>query len=224
MTDQKPSSVYIVEDLELLSRGLQLVIEKCPELKYVGTSASGKDAISRVSALCPDIVLMDICLPDIDGISATAAVKKNNPSTRVIILSATDDPETVLRAIEAGASAYCLKNAPNNKLRLAISSVLAGAFWLDDILAERVVECVSLQRKLNLKHVSCQNDLISPISQREMEVLQHLCEGLRNKEIARRLGISVSTVRTHIVHITEKLGASSRTDIAMKAHRTGLIA
>lgn len=220
------TSVYLVEDFELVRRGLQLVIDKSENLTLVGSASNGRTAVHQAATLRPDVVIMDIGLPDIDGITATAEIKQKSPETRIIILSAHQDLEWVLKAVAAGASAYCLKDSCTSKLDLAIRSVLSGALWLDEKVSGNVVDCVVTQRRSEtVKKEQAEIRQMTPeLSMREKEVLHGICDGLRNKEIGRRMGISISTVRTHIVHIAEKLQCSSRTEIAMKAHKLGLLA
>lgn len=216
------TSVYLVDDVELLRRGLQIVIDGSENLCFAGAAADARTAINQAKQIRPDVIIMDIGLPDMDGIAATSQIKEGSPQSRVIILSGHDDMDFVFRAIAAGASAYCLKDSATNKLELAIKSVMSGAFWLDDRISGKVVECVSNQSKKMMEKQTVKQPN-TPLSARELEVVQAICDGLQNKEISKRLNISVCTVRTHIVHIAEKLDSSSRTEIALKATRLGLV-
>ncbi len=223
MDQASRTTIYIVEDLEILRTGLFLALSKESDFKVVGAASDGLTASRQVAEVRPDIVLMDLSLPVMSGIDATELIKSRCPQTQVVVLSSHDDEEHVMAAFCAGASGYCLKNLPGASLILAIKSVAEGAVWVDPKLAEKVLQLFdnrSLQMKQELERAK---EKLVTISKREREVLRLLSEGLKNKDIAKRLSISPSTVRTHIDHLAEKLSATGRTQIAIKAHRAGLL-
>lgn len=224
-SDPPCTRIYIVEDLEILRTGLQYALANEPEFSVVGAASDGLTASRQVIDMRPDIVLMDLSLPVMGGIAATEEIKRYCPDTRVVVLSSHDEEEMVMAAFSAGASGYCLKNIPGAALFLAIKSVAEGAIWVDPKLAEKVMQLFYNRRSQiseEKKPTKKQQEDIS-ISKRERDVLKLLSEGMKNKDIAKKLSISVSTVRTHIDHLAEKLAVTGRTQIALKAHRTGLI-
>jgi NarL family two-component system response regulator LiaR len=217
--------VFLVEDHELLRDGLRAALQKDGQFEVVGEAADGLTAVHKISGADPDVVIMDIGLPGIDGIEATRQVREKRPGTRVIMLTSHDNDQEIFASLAAGANGYCLKDLGADRLKRAILSVSEGAAWLDPRIAGKVLTIFS---KEGVNHSGAadsakEDELISPLSQRETEVLKLMVDGLSNKEIADRLVIGVSTVRTHVEHILEKLSVSGRTEAAVKAMRRGLI-
>lgn len=201
--------VAIVEDNAALGASLRKIIESAAGLECVGVWNSGEDALKKIDAFRPQVVLMDINLPGISGIETTARVKHHLPDTQIIMVTVYRDHDKIFAALKAGASGYLLKRSAPAEVRAAIDDVRAGGAPMSPEIARRVVEAF---------HTPSQGSLPEDVNltPRETEILELLCEGLANKEIADRLGISNETVRVHLKHIYEKLHVRSRTEAAMK--------
>jgi DNA-binding NarL/FixJ family response regulator len=193
----------------------------------VGEAEDGKATVKKVAELKPHVVLMDIGLPLMDGIEATCKIKEEVAGTRVIMLTSHDNDRDIFAALSAGADGYCLKEVSGSQLVMAIRAVADGVAWLDPGVASRVLRAVaavppSAQSGDDGSPKQASPGL-SPLSQRELDVLRLVVEGLSNQEIADRLILSVETVKTHMRHIMEKLAVSDRTQAAVKAMREGLV-
>ena len=218
--------VFLVEDHELLRDGLRAALHKDGQFEVVGEAADGLTAVHKVVSADPDVVIMDIGLPGIDGIEATRQVREKRPGTKIIMLTSHDNDQEIFASLAAGANGYCLKDLSPDRLKRAILSVSEGAAWLDPRIASKVLTIFAkdgIAAPAAVEPSAKSEELISPLSQRETEVLKLMVDGLSNKEIADRLVIGVSTVRTHVEHILEKLAVSGRTEAAVKAMRKGLI-
>jgi DNA-binding NarL/FixJ family response regulator len=227
-------NIFIVEDYEITRVGLRLTLGHVPDFTIIGEAADGQSAVEAVNELCPDVVLMDIGLPVMDGIDATLRIKSVRPETRVVMLTSHHNDRDIFAALGAGADGYCLKEASSTQLVGAIRAVAEGAAWLDAGIASRVLKAcasaapsmvsVAPQKATAAVGKSCRNGChSSPLSQRELDVLLLVVEGKSNQEIADRLILSVETVKTHMRHIMEKLAVSDRTQAAVKAMREGLV-
>ena len=208
MTDKNKIEVAIVEDNVALGASLRQIIESSDKLLCIGVWTSGEEALKKIDAFRPKVVLMDINLPGISGIEATAHVKQHLPETLVIMVTVYRDLDKIFAALKAGASGYLLKRSSPAEVRDAITDVCTGGAPMTAEIARRVVEAFHQPTRDPGDEVK--------LSPRETEILEHLCEGLANKEIADRLGISTETVRVHLKHIYEKLHVRSRTEAAMK--------
>lgn len=223
MTETSKTRVFLVEDYDLLRDGLRVALERDGNFDIIGDAADGVTAIHKVENLRPDVVIMDIGLPQLDGISVTRELKKRCPEIKVIMLTSHDNDREIFGAFAAGAAGYCLKDVASQKLSLAIKSVAGGAVWVDPRIAGTVLNCLA-NKGVDEKPAAPESteDRLE-LSPREMDVLKLMTEGLGNKEIADRLIISVSTVRTHVDHILEKLAVSGRTQAAVKALKLKLV-
>lgn len=213
----------LVEDHELLRDGLRAVLEREGNFEVVGECCDGQEALDQLSTIAPDVVVMDIGLPRIDGIEATRQIKMKAEAIKVIMLTSHDNEQEIFAALAAGANGYCLKDLSGDKLKRAILSVSEGAAWIDPRIASKVLSTFAAPQAASRGNDEGGDTLITPLSQREIEVLRLMGEGMSNKEIADRLVIGVSTVRTHVEHILQKLAVSGRTEAAVKAMRKGLI-
>jgi len=222
--------LLIAEDHQILRIGLRLLMTEWDDVELVGEAATGYEAIELANTHNPDLVIMDLGMPLLDGIEACKAIKKEHPQTKVIVLTSHTDSRDISAALSAGATGYCLKDVDSDRLRTAIQSVASGDVWLDSRVAAQIMSTKvkppeptpSAQPSPPTSHneVEIDADVLSP---RELEVLALLVEGLSNKKIAERLFISPDTVKTHIRHIMEKLAAQDRTDAAVKAVRNKLV-
>ncbi len=204
--------VFLVEDHAFTRDGLRVAIGREPELEVVGEARSGEEALEALKTIQADVVVMDIGLPGIDGIEACRRLKQSQPNTRVVMLTAHQLEAQVLAALASGAEAYCLKSTDPAGLILAIRAAVLGSAYLDPQIAHVV-----------LGRITAPDPEGSVLSPRELEVLRLIADGLGNKQIADRLEISLSTVKTHIEDILARLKVSDRTQAAVKALRQGLL-
>ena len=201
--------VAIVEDNSALANGLRKIIESASDFRCLGVWTSAEEALKKIDAFRPQVVLMDINLPGMSGIEATARIKHHLPELQVIMVTVYRDHDQIFAALKAGASGYLLKRSTPEEVRQAIRDVRSGGAPMSAEIARRVVEAFHQPVK-----ASVTDDV--KLSKRETEILEHLTKGLANKEIADRLDISVETVRVHLRRVYEKLHVHSRTEAAMK--------
>lgn len=204
--------VFLVEDHAFTRDGLRVAINREPELTVIGEARSGEEALEMLETTQADVVVMDIGLPGIDGIEACRRLKQTHPNLRVVMLTAHQLEAQVLAALASGAEAYCLKSTDPAGLILAIRAAVLGSAYLDPQIAHVV-----------LGRIIMPDPESSVLSPRELEVLRLIADGLGNKQIADRLEISLSTVKTHIEDILARLKVSDRTQAAVKALRQGLL-
>jgi DNA-binding NarL/FixJ family response regulator len=219
MTD--PITVLLVDDQQLIRVGFRLVLDAEDDIVVVGEADDGREGIAQVAALKPDVVLMDIRMPGLDGIAATEAIVRDHPATRVLVLTTFDPDEYAFGAIQAGASGFLLKDVQRHEMLAAVRAVHRG----DAALSPRVT-------RLLLTHVTpllgtggapAQSDMISSLTEREREVFLAMSRGLTNAEIGRALFVSESTVKTHVGRVLSKLGARDRVHAVILAHRLSLV-
>ena len=223
MVESNEITVVIAEDHEITRVGLKLTLEQMPGLKIIGQAEDGKQILDVVSKLHPDVVLMDVGLPNIDGIDATRQIKELYSNVRIIMLTSHDNDDDVFAALGAGADGYCLKDISSHQLSMAIKTVYEGAAWLDPGVASRVLRACAVNPRITHSTSQETTPSSSSLSQREVDVLRLVVEGKSNQEIADVLVLSIETVKTHMRHIMEKLAVSDRTQAAVKAMRQGLI-
>ena len=205
------TDVAIVEDNAALGSSLKKVVESDATLRCIGVWTTAEDALKKIDAFRPHIVLMDINLPGMSGIEATARLKQYLPDIKVVMVTVYRDHDKIFAALKAGACGYLLKRSNPSEVREAIHDVRSGGAPMSPEIARRVVEAFHQPVKTGPSPL---DDV--KLSKRETEILERLCEGLANKEIADRLTISVETVRVHLRRIYEKLHVHSRTEAAMK--------
>jgi two-component system, NarL family, response regulator LiaR len=206
-----PIRILLVDDHSVVREGLRMFLRRDPELDVVGEAANGAEAVEMARALRPDVVLMDLVMPVLDGIAATAAIRDELPATEVVALTSVIESESVVRAMKAGAIGYLLKDTQAPELRRAIKAAAAGEVQL------------SAQASAYLRQHMQFPDTHQPLTERETQVLHLLAQGLSNKDIARALQVVEDTVKTHVAHILEKLGVQSRTQAVLAAMRLGLV-
>ena len=214
-----PIKVLLVEDHSLTRVGLKFSLEKHENIEIVGEAEDGQQAIDKNKELSPDVILMDLGMPNVNGIEATTTIKAEFPDSSIIILTSHDDEEQVLAAFAAGADAYCMKDIPAERLIQAIESVNDGVVWLDPTIAEIVLSYVPSQSKKQ-QTLTLEDFHLTP---REQEVLRLIVEGHSNADIAFDLTVSMHTVKTHISNILSKLGVNDRTQAAVKAMKENLV-
>ena len=206
--------ILIADDHPIVREGLSAVLETQPDFAIVGEASSGAQAVERAAALRPDVILLDLELPELDGVAALRAIRAADPSARVLIFTAFDTDERILAAVQAGAQGYLLKGAPREELFQAIRVVHGGGSLLQPVVAARLLRQVSGASAMALPE---------PLTERELEVLRLLAKGRQNKEIANELWISERTVKFHVSAILGKLGVGNRTEAVGKAAQLGLI-
>ena len=212
--------LLLVDDQALFREGLRTLLSVYPELSVVGEAANGEEALQQAEILRPDVVLMDLRMPVLDGVTATRRLKQTRPSSRVIILTTFDDDEYVFDGLRAGAVGYLLKDVSSEKLVEAIRTTARGESFLQpNITAKLVAEFARMDETA----VPAAQQLVEPLSQRELEILALLAEGASNKEIAAELFIAEGTVKNHVTNILSKMGVRDRTQAALKAREMGLI-
>lgn len=203
--------ILITDDHGIVREGLRMYLQWDTELEVVGEAANGKQAVDMAKQLRPDIVLMDILMPVMDGLTATTEIRKSLPDTEVIAMTSVLDETMIRQIIRAGAIGYLLKDTGSNELCHAIHAAAGGQVQLSRSVAKRLIEDLEL-------HIP-----IQPLTDREMDVLREITLGHANKEIALILGIAEKTVKTHVGNILNKLGVTSRTQAALMAVQSGLV-
>jgi len=207
MTGAQKIRVLSVDDHPLLREGIAAIIDGQADMEMVAQAATGRDAIRLFREHRPDVTLMDLRLPDISGIDALIAIAGEFPDARVVILTTFEGDVEIQRALAAGARGYMLKTSPAKELVEAVRQVHAGRKRIPQEIAAQLAEHIADER----------------LTEREVDVLQHVAGGNRNKDIAQKLSISEETVKVHLKHIMEKLGASDRTGAVAIAVRRGII-
>ena len=223
---EKKIKIVIIDDHRIFRQGIQLNLEFESDISVIGHGSNGEEALERVRKLEPDVVLMDINLPIMNGIHVTRQLKSEGFPARVIMLTAYDDTEQMMHAMRAGASAYCPKEIEPDKLIEIIRQVNMGRYVVDgkvmgqDAVNEWIDKGV---KDIVGPYYSDLDNTFSPLSPREMEILQHVTRGLSNKEIANILKISHQTVKNHMTSILRKLAVEDRTQAAVFALRRGWV-
>ncbi|MFQ5575380.1 MAG: response regulator [Anaerolineae bacterium] len=219
------TSVMLVDDHPLFRQGLRRVLEAEGNLEVIMEVADGEEALRLAKQLAPDVVLMDINLPHMNGLQVTRELKQSVPDVAVIMLTAFHDDEQIFHAIRAGAAAYFPKDVTPRRLVEAIKQVSQGNYVIDDEVLDKP-EAASwlLQQFDHVAYVDGEpNQMFAPLSPREMEILQHIAKGQSNKEVAYALGISRQTVKNHMTSILRKLAVNDRTQAALYAVKRGWI-
>ncbi len=213
----KPARVVIADDHELARAGLRAMLTGQRGLELVGEAANGREALELCRRLQPDLALIDVRMPELDGLATCRAIKQECPATSVILVTMHENPEYLLEALKAGAAGYVLKDISQRELITAVHGVLQGESMLSKELVIRVLQRWASQ-------TPHQEELLPGLlSPREREVLRLLTQGQTNREIAQKLIVSVSTVKIHVEHILTKLNVSDRTQAAVRAIELGLL-
>ncbi len=220
--------VLLADDQTLIRQGIRLLLEIEPDIQVVGQAANGRLALEQVEALHPDVVLMDVRMPEMDGLEATRLLSASHPEVKVIILTTFEDDETVFEGLKAGASGYLLKDISSEEMAQAVRKVAAGEALIQSRLTRKVLAEFSRLASATDRPTSSKNALVSEtlpvaLTDRELQVLQALTRGLSNREIADQLVITEGTVKNHVSSLIDKLGVRDRTQAVLKAQELGLI-
>ena len=210
--------VLIADDQELVRTGFRVVLDAEPDLEVVGEAADGQAAVEAASTLQPDVVLMDIRMPNLDGIEATRRLATGTGSPRVLILTTFDLDDYVYEALRAGASGFLLKDARAEELRQAVRMVAAGDALLSPTITRRLIESYTRRPP-----AAAQPAPLAELTPRELEVLRLVARGLSNAEIARELVVGDATVKTHVARIFAKLDLHDRAQAVVLAYESGLV-
>ena len=217
--------VLLVDDQTLVRQGIQLLLEIEADIQVVGQAVNGREALRLVEALQPDVVLMDVRMPEMDGVAATREISARFPDTGVIILTTFEDDEFVFGGLEAGARGYLLKDISSEEMAEAIRKVAAGDALIQPSITRKVLAEFSRLATAAEKSAArpLRPGLVEPLTEREQEVLSALAKGLSNREIARQLVITEGTVKNHVSSLIAKLDVRDRTQAVLKAQELGLI-
>ncbi|NPA26890.1 MAG: response regulator transcription factor [Chloroflexi bacterium] len=213
-------TVLIVDDHAVVRQGVRAFLETQPDIQVIGEAASGAEAVRLVERYAPDVVLMDLVMPGMDGVEATRAIKRLSPRSQVIVLTSYHDDEHIFPAIRAGALSYLLKDVSPDALADAVRRAARGEAVLHPRVAARLVQEIHAERK---QAPSQAMSAFADLTERELEVLRLIAQGLSNAEIAARLYISERTVKSHVSNILSKLHLADRTQAAIYAWKQGLM-
>ena len=211
----EPIKILIVDDHPVVREGITAMVSRERDFQVIGEAGDGIEAVNKARELKPDIVLMDLRMPDMDGVEAIRQIVSTDPDIKFIILTTYSDDEYIFRGIEVGARAYLLKDAPREELFKAIRAVYRGESLIQPVVASKVLD--------RFAELSRQVQSPETLSEREVEVLSLVARGAANKEIAAQLNITNSTVKTHIASIFQKLNATDRTEAVTQAIKRGII-
>jgi DNA-binding NarL/FixJ family response regulator len=216
--------VILVEDHMLTRIGLKTALEDSGEIEIIGETEYGEVGVELAQKLNPDVILMDLGLPNMDGIEATKLIKQNEPEKKVIVLTSHRSEMEITGSLGAGADAYCLKDINPDRLISVIQTVYEGAAWLDPAVAKIVLKKFSQENLINDDSEDMQEiKSKSPLTERELQILQFLADGSSNNEIAKELSLSQHTIKTHVGNILHKLSVDDRTQAVVKALREGWV-
>jgi len=211
---KKPIRVLIADDHHIVRKGIKVLLATEKDMQVVGEAENGLEAVEKAAALEPDVILMDIVMPEMDGIEATRKITAERPSTRILVLTSFAADDKVFPAVKAGALGYLLKDSTPEQLLEAIRQVSRGEPFLEPSIARKVLQ--------ELSNPGAGKQTSDPLTEREMEVLRLIAQGMSNKEIAAKIFVAEWTVRSHVSNILGKLHLASRTQAALYALRAGL--
>ncbi len=223
-----PARLLITDDHALVREGLRAMLASEPGVEVVGEAVDGREALEFCRTSCPDLVLMDVRMPIMDGLEATREIKRECPQTSILMVTTHESSDYLFEAVKAGAAGYILKNATKSQMSAAITRILGGGSVLNDGLVMQLLrrlaeEQASLTEPPPEPEKPEEGVLTEPLTARELETLRYLTNGHTNQEIAKKLVVSTGTVKHHVRHIIAKLGVSDRTQAAVRAIELGLL-
>ena len=221
--------LLIADDHALVREGMRAMLASEQNLEVVGEAENGREALELCRELHPDLILMDVRMPEMDGLAATREIKGEYPETRILILTTHESPEYLMDAIRAGAAGYVLKDSTKQRLLDAVRRVISGESPVNEELAMQVIQRLTDENRRHAEPLPepaekwREETLTEPLTDREIEILRLLALGKTNRQVAKELLISLSTVKTHVQHVNIKLGVSDRTQAAVRAAELGLL-
>jgi len=219
----KPIKVILVDDHSLVRAGIRSLIQNISGVEVIAEANNGRDAIRLIDELIPDLVLLDIAMPELNGLEVISRISKDNLITRVIILSMHTNEEYVVQALKAGAAGYLLKDSAPNELEIAVNAVMRGETYLSPAISKHVVD--NYLRRIS--DVSAEKekgpDIFKQLTSRQREILQLIAEGNSTKEIANKLNVSIKTVETHRMQLMDRIGIHDVAGLVRYAIRMGII-
>lgn len=222
-TDVKQISIIIVEDFKLTRVGLRCALNANPDLNVIAECEDAIDGIKQIQTLKPDVVLMDLGLPIMNGIEAMVKIREFSSDIKIIALTSHDREEEVVAALSSGANAYCLKDIDPAKLADVIRDVSNGVCWIDSMVANLALKAIPKAETTDLLTGKISDQAKIPLTEREFEVLKHLVAGKSNTEIAKELIVSVHTAKAHVCSILQKMCVNDRVQAAVKAVKEGMV-
>jgi DNA-binding NarL/FixJ family response regulator len=214
-------SVLLVDDEELVRAGLRMILETAGDLRVVGDVGDGRAAVEAVDRYRPDVVLMDLRMPRLGGVAATAALRARARPPAVVVLTTFDTDDDVFQALAAGATGFLLKDTPPAELQQAVRLAAAGDSMLSPAVTRRVIERFTAEDRTRHRREALGR--LDALTERELQVLVEIGLGHANADIARRLHLSEATVKSHVTHLFEKLAVTNRVQVAIAAFRAGLV-
>lgn len=222
-TNSKKISIVIVEDFKLTRVGLRCALNANPDLEVVAECEDAIEGIKQIERLHPDVVLMDLGLPKMNGIEAMVKIREFSKDVKIIALTSHDREEEVVAALSSGANAYCLKDIEPAKLADVIRDVFQGVCWIDSVVANLALKAIPKTDNIGLVGNKVSSQTRIPLTEREFEVLNHLVAGKSNTEIAKELIVSVHTAKAHVCSILQKMCVNDRVQAAVKAVKEGMV-
>jgi len=222
-TKQKQISIVIVEDFKLTRVGLRCALNTNPDMEVVAECEDAIVGLEQIEKLHPDVVLMDLGLPTMNGIEAMVKIREFSKDIKIIALTSHDREEEVIAALSSGANAYCLKDIDPTKLADVIRDVSNGVCWIDSVVANLALRAIPKVDNVAILGSKISDQVNIPLTEREFEVLKHLVAGKSNTEIAKELIVSVHTAKAHVCSILQKMCVNDRVQAAVKAVKEGMV-
>lgn len=223
VTKQKEISIIIVEDFKLTRVGLRCALNSNPDLNVIAECEDAVEGLKQIERLKPDVVLMDLGLPVMNGIEAIYKIKEFSKNIKIIALTSHDREEEVVAALSSGANAYCLKDIDPSKLADVIRDVYQGVCWIDSVVSSLALKAIPKSENVGFLSNPISSQPKIPLTERECEVLKHLVAGKSNTEIAKELIVSVHTAKAHVCSILQKMCVNDRVQAAVKAVKEGMV-
>lgn len=220
---EKPIKIVIVEDFKLTRVGLRCALNANEDMNVVGESEDAVEGLKQIERTRPDVVLMDLGLPGMNGIEAMLKIREFTNETKIIALTSHDREEEVIAALSSGANAYCLKDIDPQKLADVVRDVANGVCWIDPVVAQMALNSLPKVDNIGFLPNKAQTEGRVPLTEREFEVLKHLVTGKSNTEIAKELIVSVHTAKAHVCSILQKMCVNDRVQAAVKAVKEGMV-